>query len=562
MNTLPELGAWVRNEVESNVFQVWMRDLLVELCSVDTTPGPNIDDLAEREKAVYDIIRREMAGAPSASLECRPVSAEITRSPHFSKLYYTQSPEHPEGLSVEDAYRGRGNLLCALPGAGFAPERGRPTAVNAHIDVVHPYFPPDVRGDTVFGRGACDDKSGIVSMIGAARLLHRLEQEEGLALNQSVLFMFVTDEETGGNGSLSLAMDAELRGRYQSIAVLECTGNDLHPANRGAVWYKATIRTHGVSKLEAAARCVLALEEEGARIKAESDHPLFPQRPVQTSHGILQSFGEHPSRINGYVKFLVAAKGLGREVLNSRIRTALERYTARYGDKTRATDPESGKPKVARHLAIDGTRGRFVIEVWGATGHMGSILENDCAITKAAWVIRALAGVRSEFPDLDIRLPDDSLDGELNLEGGQGFVPTHSIEEVTARMKEAVAVGIRRFIAEIGTGAEAASARITFDKLHNAAFDGDPGSDTVRNGIRASTCLGLRDPEAPVSGWTVSCDARLFACLQPGLPVLTMGPGRLRYAHSDQEHIRTEELQAGVEVLTLFLLLETGAIVP
>ena len=50
--------------------------------------------------------------------------------------------------------------------------------------------------------------------------------------------MFVIDEEMGGNGSLALAVDHELKARYDSILVLECTGNRLHPANRGAVFIK------------------------------------------------------------------------------------------------------------------------------------------------------------------------------------------------------------------------------------------------------------------------------------------------------------------------------------
>jgi len=562
MPSATEVCEWVRDIVESPEYRDWLRDLLVELCSVDTTPGPDIADLAGREGRAFEIIRREMSGVTATPPESHPISPRIAESIHFSKLYYTQSADSPDGLSVAEAYRGRANLLYSLPGAQALPDRGLPTAVNAHIDVVHPYFPPEPKDGSVFGRGACDDKSGIVSMIAAARLLNRLRIEKGLRLNQSVLMMFVTDEETGGNGSLSLALDEELCQRFQSIAVLECTGNDLHPANRGAVWYKTTIRTRGLSKLEAAARCILALEDEGARIKAESEHPLFPQRPVQTSHGILQGFGEHPSRINGHVVFEVAAHDLTPEIVAAQVAAALKGDVSRYGDKTQVIDAQSGKPKVERHFDIDGDRGRFIVQVWGATGHMGSILENDCAITKAAWMIRELSGLRAQYPDLELRMPDDDLDGELVIEGGQGFVPTHSLEQVSKRMETAIAKAIADFANAADTAQSGeAEARITFDKLHNAAFDGDPDSPTVRNGVAAMSCLGLRDPETPISGWTVSCDARLFACLQPDKSVLTMGPGQLQYAHSDNEHIQIEELQQGVAILTTFLLLETGTLV-
>ena len=123
--------------------------------------------------------------------------------------------------------------------------------------------------------------------------------------------MFVIDEETGGNGSLALAMDRELKARYDSILVLECTGNRLHPANRGAVFIKCEGRladTDDLSQvtpslLEAFALAILALLDEGEAIRQESDHPLFPHRPVQTCTGILGPFGVHPSAICGEVAF-------------------------------------------------------------------------------------------------------------------------------------------------------------------------------------------------------------------------------------------------------------------
>ena len=49
--------------------------------------------------------------------------------------------------------------------------------------------------------------------------------------------MFVVEEESGGNGSLDLAVDKELKKRYDSVLVMECAGNKVYPANRGAVWF-------------------------------------------------------------------------------------------------------------------------------------------------------------------------------------------------------------------------------------------------------------------------------------------------------------------------------------
>jgi acetylornithine deacetylase/succinyl-diaminopimelate desuccinylase-like protein len=82
----------------------------------------------------------------------------------------------------------------------------------------------------------------------------------------------------------------------------------------------------------------------------------------------------------------------------------------------------------------------------------------------------------------------------------------------------------------------------------------------MRNALAAAKSCGLPDQE-PVLGWTVSCDARLFATEYPGMDVLTFGPGKLVHAHSDQEQIELDDLRAAVEFLAVFLLRQTGTAV-
>jgi acetylornithine deacetylase/succinyl-diaminopimelate desuccinylase-like protein len=100
---------------------------------------------------------------------------------------------------------------------------------------------------------------------------------------------------------------------------------------------------------------------------------------------------------------------------------------------------------------------------------------------------------------------------------------------------------------------------VAYEKLHNAAFDGDPDSPTMRNAIAAAkTAVMWRDE--PVAGWTVSCDARLFATEYAGMPVLTFGPGELVFAHSDQEQVNLDDVTKAAEFLALFVLRQTGTI--
>jgi acetylornithine deacetylase/succinyl-diaminopimelate desuccinylase-like protein len=147
------------------------------------------------------------------------------------------------------------------------------------------------------------------------------------------------------------------------------------------------------------------------------------------------------------------------------------------------------------------------------------------------------------------------------LEGGQGFVPTHGINEVMDRLRRAAQRGAENYLRRIGRPERGEDVvTVAYEKLHNVAFDGDPDSSSVRNAVAASKMCGLWKEE-PILGWTVSCDARLFATEYPGMQVLTFGPGQLAFAHSDQEQIAVDEIRAAVEFLSVFLLKQTGTLV-
>ena len=139
------------------------------------------------------------------------------------------------------------------------------------------------------------------------------------------------------------------------------------------------------------------MEDEGAEIHAESDHPLFPHRPVQTCHGMIGPYGEHPSRICGDVQFDIVTAGRAASlepVVAEQMDAAVAEYVVRYGDKTRVQDKRTGSAKVDHHYDLKPTDAGLTVRVWGSAGHMGSILENDGAITKMATIVRRLVNHR------------------------------------------------------------------------------------------------------------------------------------------------------------------------
>ena len=563
----------IRARTRSAGFQKYTRDLLVELCGIDTTPNAEVARMRTAEDACFRILERELGpqAFPGAQLRRKPINPAIAGHPHYSLLHFTKTPQRPEGLIPEATYAERSNLVFKIPAR--TPGRvGQSVALNAHVDVVAPYFPPRVSAGIVYGRGACDDKGPVVSIVAALRVLAEAMRETGVDWNQNVLAMFVVEEETGGNGSLSLALDRELKRDYDSMLVSECTGLQVHPANRGAVWYRAELTAPArVSPLELFAFVNEELEKEGAAIRAESRHPLFPQRPVQTCHGILGPFGEHPSRICSEASFDVrfrVARGADRAaalLMEDCLEAGLAGYVGLYGDKTKVLEPGTGKPMVARHYDVKRTRDGFQVRVHGAAGHMGAIRERDGAITKMAHLVRSLVASQARLEGLAagpvlLTLSGLKPGGRLVLEGGQGFVPTHAIREIMERLRTAAHRGAETCLRRHGLAIRGeAVVKVTYEKLHNAAFDGDPDSPAMRHAFAAAEACGL-NPVRPAVGWTVSCDARLFATEYPGMPVLTFGPGLLVHAHSDREQVRLDDIRQAAEFLALFLLRQTGTL--
>jgi len=544
-------------------FKGYLAEILLELCSHNTTPDADIDVMKEAESACFDLLERELKHVTLGSAKSLrlPIDPSIKNHPSFSQLHFTKTKEMPEGMTPEEVYRDRVNLVYTFSGTGEGV--GENTALNAHVDIVEPFVKPTLKDGVVYGRGACDDKGGCITIAAALRILSELARSNNLTLKKNITAMFVIEEETGGNGSLSLSLDKDLKKLYDSIMVFECTGGNIHPANRGAVWYHGTLSGHDTNLFEMSAFAIEELEQEGRAIKAESRHRLFPQRPVQTCHGVIGHFGEHPSRICGEVSFDIIFDSLpeenAEEVFRDVIDSAITEYCSSYGDKTRISNPLTGKPTVDHHYDISRNGNAVTVDIHGSTGHMGAVDENDGAITKMAAIVRSLVSSRKYIEkhagvSFVMNLHNAGPEDKLIIEGGQGFIPNHSIDEIMSRMAAALQNGAEKYLRLTGSLLKGNDAAVmTYDKLHNDAFDGDPESKTMQNAVAAAKECGIWKDQ-PVTGWNVSCDSRIFAVEYPQMPVLTCGAGHLTHAHSDEEQLSIEELRESVEFLTMYLL--------
>jgi acetylornithine deacetylase len=176
-------------------------------------------------------------------------------------------------------YSQRPNVVAIHKGAGG----GRSLMLMAHVDTV-PIGPPEqwrvpplggeIHAGKIYGRGAQDDKEGIVAQTFAVEAIRRA----GLQLGGDVILCSVVDEEGGG----SMGSWACFARGYRAEAGIYLDGLEMkiHPANLG--WSGATIRLRtGTSQMhigrakagaDAVYAALLALRDER--------RPMFERHPA------------------------------------------------------------------------------------------------------------------------------------------------------------------------------------------------------------------------------------------------------------------------------------------
>jgi acetylornithine deacetylase len=171
---------------------------------------------------------------------------------------------------------------------------GRSLILQGHVDVVpagpldmwtHPPFEPVIENGCLYGRGACDMKSGLIAALYALDALEAV----GLKPKGRIHVQSVIEEESTGLGAL-----ATLARGYRADACLipEPTGGTLNRAQVGVVWFRLRVRgrpTHvayageGANAIMAAFHLLQALQgleaawnerAKSAPHFAELDHPI------------------------------------------------------------------------------------------------------------------------------------------------------------------------------------------------------------------------------------------------------------------------------------------------
>jgi acetylornithine deacetylase len=175
--------------------------------------------------------------------------------------------------------------------------------LSGHLDVVPPGDPAtwtadpwgaEIRDGRMYGRGACDMKGGVASILGAVRAL-RSSGDLG-RLHGELMVVFVPSEEDGGQGTLA----AIRAGATGDLAIITEPSNlDVVVAHAGAITFRLTVpgraahasqRREGISALDKLFVLARALEADEARRNGDETDPLMTALglPYPTIIGIVQ----------------------------------------------------------------------------------------------------------------------------------------------------------------------------------------------------------------------------------------------------------------------------------
>ena len=214
--TLTECERRIMNEIAGRREELVA--LACDLITFDTTAREHNDDLPRDEAALQEYLATRLRASGAEVEIWEPAPDDVAGSPLA-----------PPGLRFD----GRPQLAARFVGGG----NGRNLLFNGHIDVVKPDpieqwtaapFLPEVREGRLYGRGSCDMKGGIASMVFAAEVLASLEAP----LAGDLIICTVTDEESTGAGALAAVVHGV---RADAGIVPESTDFEVKIACRGSL---------------------------------------------------------------------------------------------------------------------------------------------------------------------------------------------------------------------------------------------------------------------------------------------------------------------------------------
>jgi cysteinylglycine-S-conjugate dipeptidase len=269
----------------------------------------DLEDLRSRVQAVLPGVRQNLEDL----VRIQSVSADPSRAGEVQRsAEMVRDLFEAEGFEarIASADGGAPAVIASKPGPEGAPtvllyahHDVQPENDHAHWDT--PPFEPTERGDRLYGRGAADDKAGIVAHLAAIRALG-----DDLPIGVTV---FVEGEEEIGSDSLGALLKQEAEHLHADVIVIADSGNwdigvpALTTSLRGLVRVDIEVRTlsHAVhsgmwgglvpDSLMALARLIASLHDDSGNLLIEGLHEgpaadvEYPEDRLRAESGALPS---------------------------------------------------------------------------------------------------------------------------------------------------------------------------------------------------------------------------------------------------------------------------------
>lgn len=184
-------------------------------------------------------------------------------------------------IQTEDVMPGRKNIAATVYGESDGPM----LVLSCHMDTVvagsgWTYAPFEARleGNRIYGRGACDMKSGLACALTVFRNTAKAVKAGEICLHNSLRLLCTVDEE-GDMKGIEKAIEDHLVRREDWVLDLEPTGGEIQMAHKGRLWIKMNIRgmTAHASKPEQGADAIAGAAEILHDIrKAFAELPVHP----------------------------------------------------------------------------------------------------------------------------------------------------------------------------------------------------------------------------------------------------------------------------------------------
>lgn len=207
-----------------------------------------------------------------------------------------------EGIESEivECYPGDYNVYARIPGSG----RGKSLMLSGHIDTVPPYDMEDAFGGRIedgkiYGRGTCDMKGPVASMIAAMIAFKRA----GIVLEGDIVFAALADEEEEGRGVQYLV---EQNGPVCDGTIMgEPTDMKIALGHKGLEWIDVLVegfkvhggnKDKGINAIEMASRFIQKIYTEYVPVLNSREYPVLGVPTINVGR---IAGGDQPSTVPG-----------------------------------------------------------------------------------------------------------------------------------------------------------------------------------------------------------------------------------------------------------------------